>query len=888
MLEVTDLRCEYKVNPIGIDVARPRLSWKIKSDSRGVLQTAYHVQVSHDDSTFTNIVWDSGKVNTDQSVHVEYTGSALKSRTRYYYRVKIWDNKGNISDWSEPAFWEMGLIESSEWKADFITPDFGVDGDNSEACPMLRKTFRVNGKVKRARIYATSLGLYELYLNGTRVGDFLFTPGWTSYNKRLQYQTYDITDMLSDGENTVGIILGNGWYKGNLAWEKKKNIFGDKLAALMQMHITYEDGKEEVVVTDNGWKASTGPILMSEIYHGEIYDARLEKEGWSTNAFDDSEWRGVKVLDKPKNILVAQVNEPVRKIEEIKPVAIITTPSGETVLDMGQNMVGWLRFAVEGEAGTVVTIKHAEVLDKEGNFYTKNLRSARQTIQFILKGQGREVFEPHFTFQGFRYVKVEGYPGELSLDNFTGVVIHSDMERTGSFKCSDELVNQLQHNILWGQKGNFVDVPTDCPQRDERLGWTGDAQVFIRTACFNMNTALFFTKWLKDLKADQLDNGGVPYVIPHVLGEDSHSSAAWGDAATICPWTIYLCYGDRRILEEQYESMKSWVEYIKSQGPDEYLWNTGFHFGDWLGLDAKEGSYVGATSKEFIATAFYAYSTSLVAKAAKILGKEDDVEKYEELYLKIIEAFRKEFVTPNGRIASPTQTAHVLALMFDLLEEKDKERAIKTLVEYLKENEYHLTTGFVGTPYLCPVLSRYGYNDIAYKLLMQKDYPSWLYQITKGATTIWEHWDGIKEDGSFWSEDMNSFNHYAYGSIGEWLYRVVAGIDTDEEKPGYKHVYIKPQPDRSLSFAEATLKSMYGEIKSAWTWNENNMELIICIPPNTTATVILPYAKLEEVKENGKAACEAEGISSCEETGSGVKLELGSGNYRFLYPTHKA
>ncbi|HHW47542.1 MAG TPA: family 78 glycoside hydrolase catalytic domain [Clostridiaceae bacterium] len=888
MLAVTDLRCEYKVNPLGIDVMRPRLSWKIKSDLRGVIQTAYHVQVSRNDNTFTDIVWDSGKINTDQSIHIEYKGSTLKSRTRYYYRVKIWDNKGNVSDWSEPAFWEMGLLNVSEWKADFITPDFGVESQDSEACPMLRKTFKVNGKVKSARIYATSLGLYELYLNEARVGDLLFTPGWTSYNKRLQYQTYDITPMLSNGENTIGIILGNGWYKGNLAWEGSKNIFGDKLAALLQMHITYEDGKEEVIVTDKDWKASTGPILMSEIYHGEIYDARLEKEGWCTNDFDDSKWHGVKVLDKPKNILVAQVNEPVRKIEEIKPVAIIATPSGETVLDMGQNMVGWLRFTVEGKSGTVVTIKHAEVLDKEGNFYTKNLRKAKQTIQYILKGRGQEVFEPHFTFQGFRFAKVEGYPGKLSLDNFTGVVIHSDMEQTGSFKCSDELVNQLQHNILWGQKGNFLDVPTDCPQRDERLGWTGDAQVFIRTACFNMNTALFFTKWLRDLKADQLDNGGVPYVIPNILNENSHSASAWGDAATICPWTIYLCYGDKKILEEQYESMKSWVEYIRNQGPDEYLWNTGFHFGDWLALDSKEGSYIGATSKEYIATAFYAYSTSLVVKAAKILGKEEDAKKYEELYFRILEAFRKEFVTPNGRIASPTQTAHVLALMFDLLEEKDRERAIKTLVEYLEENNYHLNTGFVGTPYLCPVLSRYGYNDIAYKLLLQKDYPSWLYQITKGATTIWEHWDGIKEDGSFWSEDMNSFNHYAYGSIGEWLYRVVAGIDTDEEKPGYKHIYISPQPDRSLSFAEASLKSMYGEIKSAWTWKEDNMELIVSIPPNTTATVKLPYAKFDEVKENGKAACEAEGISSCEETDSGVKLELGSGSYMFSYPVYKA
>ncbi|NSW90763.1 MAG: family 78 glycoside hydrolase catalytic domain [Firmicutes bacterium] len=913
-LKVCNLRCEYMKNPIGLDILKPRLSWVIEAGTfdnmaRSVMQEAYRIQVSKEDMSFTNLVWDSGRVGSDQSVHVEYSGKLLESCTRYYYRVKIWDNKGNESAWSETAYWEMGLLCPEEWIAKWIsinTADIadtvyntgagthGHESDGSEPtagyskldpCPYMRKRFKLDGKIKKVRVYATALGLYELRINGLKVGDYLFTPGWTSYNKRIQYQTYDVTSLLNEGQNAIGIILGNGWYKGNLAWTKQKNIYGDRLAALVQMHITYEDGREDVIISDESWKYSTGPILMSEIYHGEIYDARLEKEGWDTPDYYDGDWKEVVILDKPKQVLIAQEGPYVKKIEEIKPVNIIETPSGETVIDMGQNMVGWVRFKVKGKAGDKVVLQHGEVLDKNGNFYIENLRSAKQRIEYVLKGNTVETYEPHFTFQGFRYVKLVEYPGKPSIEDFKGIVIHSDMEQTGEFECSNELVNQLQHNILWGQKGNFLDVPTDCPQRDERLGWTGDAEVFIRTACFNMNTALFFKKWLRDLKADQLENGGVPHVIPHVLGPNDHSSSAWGDAATICPWTVYLCFGDKRILEEQYESMKSWVEYIRAQGDDEYLWNTGFHFGDWLGLDAKEGSYTGATSKDYIATAFYAYSISLLVKAAKVLGKEDDVCEYSELHRNVIEAFRKEFITPNGRISAPTQTAHVLALMFNLVEEKDRKRTIDTLVKYLEENKFHLTTGFVGTPYLCHVLSQNGCNDIAYKLVTQTDYPSWLYQVTKGATTIWEHWDGIKEDGSFWSPNMNSFNHYAYGSIGDWLYRVAAGINIDEDRPGYKHIIIKPRPNKEFDYVKSGIKTCYGEVTSEWVRNEGTMEINVCIPHNTTAEVILPGANINNLYENGKhvKSEEIEGILSCEEIDGDIKLELGSGEYRFVW-----
>ncbi|HEY0829288.1 MAG TPA: family 78 glycoside hydrolase catalytic domain [Bacilli bacterium] len=854
-LIVKTATCEYKTNPIGTDSLKPR-------------------------------------------------GPGLQSRTRYYYRIRVWDQQGRTSEWSETAYWETAFLGTDEWVADWITADMSADKTKSEPAYLLRKSFSIQGTVAKARIYATSLGVYELHLNGGRVGDALLTPGWTSYNKRLQYQTYDVTSLLQDGGNAVGVILGSGWYKATLGWKGEKSLFGDIKAALLQLHITYEDGSEVVIASDSSWKAETGAILISEIYYGESYDARLEKAGWNCADYGDEAWRVVTLLDHTKETLVAQENLPTRVIQTIKPVSVFTTPAGDTVLDMGQNMVGWIHFQVKGSPGHKITLQHAEVLDKDGNIYLGNLRSAKQTIEYICKGGSQESYEPHFTFQGFRYVKVEGYPGELSLDNFRGRVIHTDMEPTGSFECSDPLINQLQSNIVWGQKGNFLDIPTDCPQRDERLGWTGDAQVFIRTAAFNMNVASFFTKWLKDLKADQLPDGGVPFVIPNIL-EGDHSSSAWGDAAVICPWTVYLCYGDVRVLEEQYESMKAWVEYIRKQGDNEFLWNSGFHFGDWLGLDAKENSYIGATPKDLIATAFYAYSTRLFAQTAEVLQRAEDAREYRRLYEQIVQNFRCEFVTPNGRLAADTQTAYALALMFDLVEGEVKKRVAKSLAGHIEENKFHLTTGFVGTPYLCLVLSENGYHDVATKLVHQQEYPSWLYSVNKGATTVWEHWDGIKEDGSFWSDDMNSFNHYAYGAIGDWFYRVVAGIDMDEKQPGYKHILIRPQLMEGLSYARASLKSMYGEIASGWEVSgasdgidngsgkrdsateesSKHIKVKVTIPVNTTATVELPSASLEAVSEgaSGEKISQIVGVVDSKQAEGMVILELTSGSYEFSY-----
>ena len=892
-MKLTGLRTEYKVNPVGIDTRKPRLSWQIHSGERGITQSAYQVRVAGSERGLQSggdIVWDSGRVESDESIHRVYGGPALQSGKRYYWQVRIWDASGRASDWSAPAYWEMGLLEPADWQVPWIEPDLREDASKSGPAPMLRREFKVSGAVERARAYVTSHGLYEMHLNGQRVGDQVFTPGWTSYNKRLQYQTYDVTDLLKNGENAVGVMLGDGWYRGNLGWVAKRNVYGDRLALLIEIRITYRDGRQETVVSDQNWKAATGPILMSDIYNGETYDARLEKPGWTMPGFNDSGWSGVKLASHRKDHLIAPAGPPVRRIEEVKPVKILKTPAGETVVDMGQNMVGWVRLRVQGPAGATVTLRHAEVLDKEGNFYTENLRAAKQTVRYTLKGSGVETFEPHFTFQGFRYVAVDGYPGPLTTDSLTGVVIHSDMAQTGEFQTSNQIINQLQHNIIWGQKGNFLDVPTDCPQRDERLGWTGDAQVFYRTAAFNMDVAGFFTKWLKDLAADQLETGSVGFVIPDVLSTPERpaaGSAAWADAAVIVPWAMYLTYGDKRILEEQYDSLARWVEYMRKRAGDDFVWTGDFHFGDWLAFATIRSDYPGATTgKDLIATAFFGYSTGLLERAARVLGKQEDAKRYSELLSRIKSAFRREFVTETGRVGENTQTAYALALEFDLLPDDLRPVAAKRLGQEIREVK-HLTSGFVGTSYLPHVLSRYGYLDEAYLLLNRKEYPSWLYPVTQGATTIWERWDGLKPDGTFQDKGMNSFNHYAYGAIGDWMYRVMAGLEIDPEAPGYKHALIQPRPGGGFTSVKAAHQAMYGKLASAWALNGSQFELSVEVPANTRATVRLPNAQLAGVTESGQPLSKGNGITGFRQDGNSVVAEIGSGQYRFAYPMAK-
>ncbi|HKP32298.1 MAG TPA: family 78 glycoside hydrolase catalytic domain, partial [Chitinophagaceae bacterium] len=804
-VKVQNLICENLVNPIGLDAEQPRFTWQLSADRRNVTQTAYEIRVSSSPA-FKDVVWTSKNPNSNQSVHVPYAGKPLESGKKYYWQVRVTDDQQKVSPWSETASWQMGLLKPGDWKAEWITVGFKEDSINRPS-PLFRKTFSfANKKIASATAYITAHGMYEATINGKRIGDAYLTPGWTSYNKRLPYQAYDVSNLLTVGANVVGATLGSGWYRGFLAWDENKNIYGKDISLLLQIDITFTDGTKDQVWTNQYWKTSTGSIKYSEIYHGETIDARDEKAGWTSTGYNDAGWNDAVVLNASKENLIATINEPIKKHETFKPKKIFKTPKGEQVIDFGQNLVGWVVVKANGKAGDKITIRHAEVLDKFGNMYYDNLRIAKSTNHFILKGTGTETFEPHFTFHGFRYIQVDGVKGELSADDFTAVALYSDMKPTGSFTSSNALINQLQHNIQWGQKGNFLDVPTDCPQRDERLGWTGDAQVFSRTAAFNMQVNNFFAKWLKDVAADQTAAGGVPFVVPNVLGDGAASSAGWADAATIIPWNVYRIYGDKKILENQYASMKRWVDYMAKASKND-LWNTGFHFGDWLfyrPADDNDGR-AAVTDKYLIAQCFYAHSTQLLINAAKVLGKNDDVNSYSAALQRIKDAFVREYTTSNGRLVSGTQTAYVLALNFDMLPEAQRQQAATRLAENVKSYGNHLTTGFLGTPYLCDVLTRFGHDDVAFKLLMQETYPSWLYPVKMGATTIWERWDGQKPDSTFQTPGMNSFNHYAYGAIGDWMYKDVAGIDTYDDGVGYSHIKIQPHIGGGLTHAEASL-----------------------------------------------------------------------------------
>ncbi|MDP4282444.1 MAG: family 78 glycoside hydrolase catalytic domain [Bacteroidota bacterium] len=883
-VKVNDLLTENLTNPLGLDIAQPRFSWKLNSDQRNVMQTAFELRVSDnaaDLSKGRNLLWDSKKISSDSSVFVTYKGPALHSGTRYFWQVKVWDDKGKVSAWSPVAFWQTAFFSANEWKAKWITQDT-IRFANSEACPVFRKTFAAKKQIRSATAYITALGMYEAQINGKRLGDAFFTPGWTAYRKRIQYQIYDVTGDVKQGNNAIGVTLGNGWYTGYIGWGNHKHEYGKYTALLFQLEIKYTDGTSETIVSDESWKSSTSSIMSSEIYHGETIDNRNEKTGWTLPEYNDSKWIPVNILPAPKADLIAMYNEPVRKHEQFKPVKIFKTPAGEQVIDFGQNLVGFVNVKLSGKAGDTITIRHAEILDKDGNFYTKNLRAAKATDTYILKGQGVETFEPHFTFHGFRYIKIEGVQGEINRDNFTAMALYSDMHPTGTFTSSDSLINQLQHNIQWGQRGNFLDVPTDCPQRDERLGWTGDAQAFSRTATFNMDVHNFFVKWLKDLALDQLPNGSVPHVIPNVLGKGSAGSTGWADVATIVPMNMYLAYGDRRILVQQYNSMKAWVDYMTSQSKDN-LWNTGYHFGDWLfySPSVDDAGRAAVTDKYLIAQCFWAHSTQLLIDAATILGKTEDISHYTALLHSIKDAFNHEYVTPGGRLVSGTQTAYVLALEFDMLPENLRSQAVDRLVQDIDDYDNHLTTGFLGTPYLCHVLSRFGKAELAYQLLLQKTYPSWLYPVTKGATTIWERWDGIKPDGTLQTPGMNSFNHYAYGAIGDWMYRVVAGINTETNGAGYKKIRIQPYIEKELTNASASLMTNYGKVSSDWKTLNGKLILTVEIPANTTASIFIPAKNPGDITESGKPLNAAKDLLFKEKVPGFVVVTTGSGKYQF-------
>lgn len=683
-----------------------------------------------------------------------------------------------------------------DWNAKWIKPAINM----GDVAPVFSKNFLLTKPVKEAKLYITAMGVYEAHINADRIGNFILAPGWTTYKKRLQYQEYDVTNLLAH-ENTLTVTVGKGWYRSRLVgWQPsptQKELMDQPCGLLAQLQITYENGDMETILSDESWNVAESNVRYSEIYDGEHYDATIIPV-YSIP---------VTCFDGPFDTLIPQQGEAITEHEILTPACIFTTPKGETVIDFGQNVTGYVVTTVNACKGDVIDLSFAEVMDKEGNFYTENYRSAKAEYHYICK-DGLQTYKPKLTFWGFRYIRVNAFPGEavnVTTDAFQAVALYSDMKQTGHLSCSNPMLNRLCDNIFWGQKGNFVDVPTDCPQRDERLGWTGDAQVFCKTACLNYDAEKFFTKWLADMAADQWDNGYIGHVIPDVL-QNPKPSAAWADAATICPWEVYLAYGNPQILKQQFTCMHKWVDHITAETTTPYLWTGGEHYGDWLGLDAPSGSYKGSTREEFIASAFYAHSTSLVIKAGKVLGK--DVSAYETLYKHIVDTFRSTYTDYR------TQTECILAAHFHLAE--DCQKAADQLADMVSASDVQLMTGFVGTPYLLHVLSDYGYTDLAYSLLLRTEYPSWLYPITKGATTIWEHWDGIMENGDFWSADMNSFNHYAYGSVADWVYLTAAGIRAQEAYPGYEKVVIAPHPDARLDWLKATLETRHGLISSKW------------------------------------------------------------------------
>jgi alpha-L-rhamnosidase len=864
-MKIKSLKTNRITNPLGFDLGKPRLSF-VAYDTTAKKQTAAQIQVAVDEE-FTNIVFDSGKSEEIDSLAFELPIN-LEPYTRYFWRVTVWGDNGDFAT-SDLAWFETAKL-TEPWNAKWITPDLDKD-----VHPVLSKDFNFTKEIASARAYVCGLGLYEMEINGEKTGAEYLTPLFNAYDKWIQYQTYDISGLIIEGQNSVEVSLGNGLYKGRFGFEGgKSEIYGDQFALLCEIVIKHTDGTVTIIHSDDSWKARKSHILFSGIYDGEIYDANLH----------DGSYYGVKDIDLGYDKLKARLSLPVVVKEELKPIEVIITPAGETVLDMGQNMVGWFQFKTNAPKGTELVLQYAELL-QDGNFYQDNLRTAKAEHRYISNGEEATV-RPHFTYYGFRYVKVSGWNGEINKDDFTGCVLYSDMDQTGSIETSNSLVNRLFQNALWGQKGNFLDVPTDCPQRDERMGWTGDAQVFAGTASFNMDTYAFFTKYGYDLAQEQATlDGMVPMVVPMTTVKGGGSSA-WGEAATVIPWTAYLHYGDKAILEQQFESMKGWVDFIKradEASGAKRLWTTGFHFGDWLALDGDDpNSPMGGTETAFISSAYYCYSSMLVAKAARVIGKDEIAQEYEALSNEVRTAIQEEYFTSTGRLALNTQTALIVALFMDLVPEEHRNRLANDLRARLKKDKNHLKTGFVGTPYLCRVLSENGNNDLAYTLLLNKDYPSWLYAVTMGATTIWERWNSVLPDGKISGTDMNSLNHYAYGSIAEWMYRNVAGINPVENQPGFRQVRLAPQPDYRLKYANASLDSAAGLYESKWELKEDGqLTFIFGIPFNTTANVELPDAKLENVWMNGSPLNEAE--MNANQIGEKVFVTLNSGTWEFSY-----
>ena len=861
------LRCEHRRDVPCLDEPAPRLSWALESSERAKRQSAFRIVVSAGEA----VLWDSGRVESSNSVDIVYAGLELPAATDCSWTVQVWDEDGVASEPSEPARFRTGL---GEWRARWIsrdgTEDSGIPVPGTEAdvaedimllrCappPYLRRRFEVGGRVRRAMLYATARGVLELHVNGARVGDAVLAPGWTDYRTRIEYAAHDVTELVRDGANVLSAIVGDGWWSGFVGFDLKRAgaHYGTHPELLCELHLELEDGTLEVVASDERWEATTGPIRYSDLLHGEYYDARRETSGW----------RPVRTRARDDVALVPERAQPIRVTEELQPVSVTERAPGVHVVDFGQTMVGWVRLQVEGERGTTVRLRFAEMLEEDGSLHLANLRSARPQETYVLRGGGPEVFEPRFTFHGFRYVEVTGLAEAPAL---VGRVVHSDTPWTGRFECSSELVNQLWRNVTWGQRGNFLSVPTDCPQRDERLGWLADAQVFLPSAALNMDVAAFITKWGDDVLDSQSPEGAYPDVAPRLVFERD-GAAAWADAGVIVPWTMYQRYGDVRILERHWEAMERYVAYLVRNNPD-LLWRSrrGNDYGDWLSVNAQ-------TPREVLATAYLAYDAQLMARMARVLGRLDRQAHYEALHRDVVDAFNRAYVGEDAFIEGDTQTVYLLALHMELLPPELRARAVERLVADIERHDWHLTTGFVGVALICPILTEHGHADVAHRLLLNETFPSWGYSIRQGATTIWERWDGWTEDHGFQTPLMNSFNHYSLGSVAQWLYEYVAGIRLDPDRPGYEHVVISPIPGR-LEHASATYESVRGRIRSAW---RRGFRLEVEIPANVTATVVVPGDG--ELTEGGRDAATAPGVHRVWRNGGAWIAEIGSGTYEF-------
>lgn len=893
-LETYDLRTEYRVEPLGIDSRRPRFSWRLRGARRGAAQTHFFIQVfavSPIPGVAESLVWTSGWARSADSFGHELGDISLQSSTRYRWVLTLRDDLGREVDGGESWF-ETALLsrndfigawisrDPSKWDMTAKAPSNETPSLATRRLPparFLRGPFETKPKqIVRARLYVSAHGLYLPFLNGERIGDHELAPGWTDYHDRVMYQTFDVTSTVLDGANALGVVICDGWWSGFYGSDRRGQgyHYGRAPEAWAQLLVDYADGERQVIATDRTWSDSDGEVLYGDLLMGERIDARRSIGQWTSPSHDASDWAPVSTRDISDNTLCAMVDEPIREMERLQAKSVRAVGDG-WILDFGQNISGRMRLELPPEeAGTKVQIRFAEMLDANGHLYTENLRTAEATDVYTCSGEPGEVFEPHFTSHGFQFAEITGLHSAPEPASATAIVLRNDIPWVGTFESSDHDLNQLQQNITWGQRDNYVAVPTDCPQRDERLGWLADAQVFFRTSVYNADVASFYTRWLHDVRYAQAEDGGFSNVAPKITIV-SDGAPAWGDAGVIIPWEMYRMYGDRQLLADSFESMRRWVDYIHGSNRD-LIWRNrvGANYGDWLEIDAE-------TRRDVLATAYFANSARIVARAAEVLRLTAEGGYYSDLAERIGDSFVDEFVSPDGTIDGDTQTSYLLALEFELGPDL-RDRFAEKLVQNIEEHGFSLTTGFVGVGLLCPILTKIGRSDLAYRLALEDSYPSWLYSVRQGATTIWERWDGWTSENGFQSPRMNSFNHYALGSIGEWFYRDIAGIDQLPHSVAFDRLAVRPQIGGGLTWAQATFETPRGRVNSRWSREADSVLFTLEIPPGSSAAVTLPFAPGAEVRERDTVLSEAVGVSEVLESIGSIAMHVTSGTYEFV------